>query len=314
MSGKARKKEPVLEGGSAVEMLELTEVAGKEEVVHADGIGGSYITHSGRTLPRIEYERYLREEGARTRLVRLTQWLLLALFLAVWETAGRLQWIDVLLFSFPSKIIVLLGGKIADGSLFPHLGMTVWETILGFTFGTALGTAIAALLWWSPFLSRVLDPYMVVLNSMPKVAFGPLFIVGFGPGAMSIVATTLSVTVIITTLVIYGSFRATDANYVKVVRVFGGGKGDVFRKAVLPASFPTIVSTLKVNVGLSWIGVIVGEFLVSKQGLGYLIVYGFQVFNFTLVLASLFVIALVATLMYQAVAMLERRMTGGGQR
>ncbi|KIL39523.1 ABC transporter permease [Gordoniibacillus kamchatkensis] len=271
------------------------------------------MTHSGRTLPRTVYERYIREESVRTRLVRLTQCLLLGLFLAAWETAGRLQWIDVLLFSYPSKIVLLLAGKIADGSLFPHLGMTVWETILGFTFGTALGTAIAALLWWSPFLSRVLDPYMVVLNSMPKVAFGPLFIVGFGPGALSIVATTLSVTVIITTLVIYGSFRETDANYVKVVRVFGGSKGDVFRKTVLPASFPTIVSTLKVNVGLAWIGVIVGEFLVSKQGLGYLIVYGFQVFNFTLVLASLFVIAIVATLMYQAVAMLEQRLTGGGQ-
>jgi NitT/TauT family transport system permease protein len=292
---------------------ELKEVAAKDVVSRADGIGGSYIAHSGRTLPQSVYEQFKREESARTRLVRIAQWLVLASFLMLWETAGRLHWIDVLLFSYPSKIVLLLGSKVEDGSLFPHLGMTVWETVLGFTLGTALGTAIAALLWWSPFLSRVLDPYMVVLNSMPKVAFGPLFIVGFGPGALSIVATTLSVTVIITTLVIYGSFRETDANYLKVVQVFGGGKRDVFLKAVLPSSFPAIVSTLKVNVGLSWIGVIVGEFLVSKQGLGYLIVYGFQVFNFTLVLASLFVIALVATLMYQAVAVLERRMTGAGR-
>lgn len=258
-------------------------------------------------------ERVQREFDARERKqarnVRLTQAMLLVLGLALWETAGRLRWIDVLLFSYPSKIAALLWGNIADGSLFPHLGMTVWETVLGFTLGTALGTGVAAVLWWSPFLSRVLDPYIVVLNSMPKVAFGPLFIVGFGPGAMSIVATTLSVTVIITILVIYGSFKEVDANYMKVVRVFGGGKSDIFRKAVLPASVPAIVSALKVNVGLSWIGVIVGEFLVSKMGLGYLIVYGFQVFNFTLVLSSLFVIAFVATLMYQAVAWLEKRMT-----
>jgi NitT/TauT family transport system permease protein len=265
------------------------------------------------SLPQAVYERYEREERARTNRVRWTQWLLLAVLLGLWEAAGRLHWINVLLFSYPSKIALLLAGKIADGSLFPHLATTVWETIVGFTLGTALGTALAALLWWSPFLSRVLDPYMVVLNSMPKVAFGPLFIVGFGPGVLSIVATTLSVTVIITTLVIYGAFKETDANYVKVVLVFGGRRSDVFRKVVLPASFPTIVSTLKVNVGLAWIGVIVGEFLVSKLGLGYLIVYGFQVFNFTLVLGSLFVVAVVATLMYQGVALLERKMTGGRQ-
>ncbi|MFC0214733.1 ABC transporter permease [Paenibacillus chartarius] len=257
--------------------------------------------------------RHEAEERSAAARVRLTQLLLLAGMLGIWETAGRLQWIDVLLFSYPSKIMLLLGEKIADGSLFPHLAMTVWETFLGFTLGTLIGTAIAAVLWWSPFLSRVLDPYMVVLNSMPKVAFGPLFIVGFGPGALSIIATTLSVTVIITTLVIYGSFKETDPNYIKLLQVFGAKRGDLFRKAVLPASVPTIVSTLKVNVGLAWIGVIVGEFLVSKLGLGYLIVYGFQVFNFTLVLGSLFVIALVATVMYQAVAYLEKRM-GGGRR
>lgn len=257
---------------------------------------------------RVQREFEARERK-QTRFVRLTQALLLVFGLAFWEAAGRLRWIDVLLFSYPSKIAALLWGNIMDGSLFPHLGMTVWETVLGFTLGTALGTGMAAVLWWSPFVSRVLDPYIVVLNSMPKVAFGPLFIVGFGPGALSIIATTLSVTVIITTLVIYGSFKEVDANYMKVVRVFGGGRSDVFRKVVLPASMPAIVSALKVNVGLSWIGVIVGEFLVSKMGLGYLIVYGFQVFNFTLVLGSLFIIAIVATFMYQAVAWLEARMT-----
>jgi NitT/TauT family transport system permease protein len=261
------------------------------------------------TLPQTIHERFIREKLQETRRVRLTQLALLIAGVGMWETAGRLKWIDVLLFSYPTKILALLWGNIADGSLFPHVGATVLETVIGFTLGTLLGTAIAALLWWSPFLSRVLDPYIVVLNSMPKVAFGPLFIVGFGPGTLSIIATTLSVTVIITTLVIYGSFKEVDANYVKVVRVFGGGKRQVFRKVILPASFPAIVSTLKVNVGLAWVGVIVGEFLVSKLGLGYLIVYGFQVFNFTLVIGSLFVIALVATLMYQAVAYLEAIMT-----
>jgi len=259
-----------------------------------------------------ELERGYAARSKRTTLaVRGTQALLLLAFIGLWELAGRQGWIDVLLFSYPSKLVGLLQRMLADGSLMPHVATTVIETVSGFVLGTLLGALIAAALWWFPFLSRVADPYLVVLNSMPKVALGPIFIVALGPGYMAIIATTLSVTVIITTLTIYGRFREIDANYVKVVRLFGGSKRQVFRMAILPASFPVIVSSLKVNVGLSWVGVIVGEFLTAKQGLGYLIIYGFQVFNFTLVLASLFVIAIVAAIMYQLVALLEARLTAG---
>lgn len=251
-----------------------------------------------------------REHRMRTRrsawLVAASQFALLLASLLVWETAGRRGWIDVLLFSYPSKIAALLSEKWMDGSLMPHVWATVLETAAGFLLGTLFGTALATLIWWSPFLSRVLDPFIVVANSMPKVALGPLFIVGLGPNVLSIIATSLAVTVIITTLVVYTSFREVDPHYVKVVRLLGGTRAQSFRKAILPACVPTIVSTLKVNVGLAWVGVIVGEFLVSKQGLGYLIMYGFQVFNFTLVLGSLVVIAVVATVMYQLVAWAER--------
>ncbi|WP_246627749.1 ABC transporter permease [Paenibacillus solanacearum] len=242
--------------------------------------------------------------------VRITQIVLLVIFFAVWEIAARMQWIDGLLFSSPNRIIQLLYAKVADGSLFLHIWVTVLETIAGFLLGTLLGTAFAALIWLSPFLSRVLDPYLVVANSLPKVALGPLFIVALGPGLLSIIATTLSITVIITILNVYTSFREVDPNQQKVIRLFGGNRRAVFMKAVLPASYPTIVSTLKVNVGLSWVGVIVGEFLVSKEGLGYLIIYGFQVFNFTLVIGSVFIIAIAATLMYQGVAYLEGKLIG----
>lgn len=243
--------------------------------------------------------------------VAATQAALLVLFIGLWEAAGRYAWIDPLLFSYPSKLFTQLWRTMADGSLWPHIGMTVGETVAGFALGTLLGTAMAAALWWFPFLSRVLDPYLVVLNSMPKVALGPIFIVGLGPGFMSIVAVTLSVTVIITTLNIYNRFREIDAGYLKVVRLFGASRSQLFRLVILPASFPVIISTLKVNVGLAWVGVIVGEFLVAKLGLGYLIIYGFQVFNFTLVLSSLVVIAIVATIMYQFVSALEKRLTAG---
>lgn len=247
----------------------------------------------------------------RTVAVILVRAVILVLFIGLWEIAGRSKWVDPLLFSFPSRIWHLLVDMIRDGSLWSHVGMTVGETAVGFLLGTIIGTLIAALLWWFPFVSRVLDPYLVVLNSMPKVALGPIFIVALGPGFTSIVVTTLSVTVIITTLNIYNQFREVEEGLVKVVRLFGASRLQIFRYVIIPASIPVIISTLKVNVGLSWVGVMVGEFLVAKLGLGYLIIYGFQVFNFTLVLASLVIIAIVATVMYQLVTILERRLTGG---
>lgn len=255
-----------------------------------------------------KWSQHRKRKQRMSRLVLGVQLLLLLLLIGLWELAGRLRWIDVLIFSYPSKVGQQIVKDAITGELWPHLAMTVGETAVGFLLGTLLGTLLAVLIWWSPFLSKVLDPYMVVFNSMPKVALGPIFIVLFGAGFTAIVVTTLSITVIVTTLVVFNSFNEVDANLIKVIRTFGGNRRDVFLKAILPASFPTIVSTLKVNVGMAWVGVIVGEFLVAKIGLGYLIVYGFQVFNFTLVLSSLVIIAVVATAMYQLVVYVERKL------
>jgi len=264
----------------------------------------------GEQLAERVHASYMRQRRKVRTFVLMTQVAILLGSIGLWEIAGRLKWIDVLLFSYPSKIVGLLWDNLLEGELLPHVGVTVVETIFGFLLGTLCGTSLAAIIWWSPFLAKVLDPYIVVLNSMPKVALGPIFIVAIGPGLGSVIAMALAITVIITTLVVYSSFKEVDANYIKVVRLFGGTRATVFRRVILPASFPTIVSTLKVNVGLAWVGVIVGEFLVAKQGLGYLIIYGFQVFNFTLVIGSLFVIAIAATLMYQAVAYMESKLSG----
>lgn len=250
-----------------------------------------------------DYKKQKRRLSSRVMAVRAS---LLVLFFFLWEAGVRLGWIDELLFSYPTKVLRQIWNDMASGSLWPHLGMTVGETAVGFVLGTLLGTLLAVIIWWSPFLSAVLDPYMVVFNSMPKVALGPIFIVMFGAGFTAIVITTLSITVIITTLVVYNSFCSVDPNLVKVVRSFGASRVQEFNKVILPASFPAIVSTLKVNVGMSWVGVIVGEFLVAKSGLGYLIIYGFQVFNFTLVMSSLLIIAAVATAMYQLVVYVEK--------
>lgn len=253
------------------------------------------------------HAEYKRKKQKETIQIRICQLSILISFFVIWELASRMRWIDPLLFSKPSRVWTLFIEKIADGSLLSHTSVTLFETIAGFILGTVLGTIIAAILWWSPFFSRVIDPYLVVLNSMPKVALGPILIVGLGPGYGSIIAMGAMISIIITTLVVYNAFRSVDKNYLKVVQTFGSTKAQSFTSVILPVSFPTIISTLKVNVGLSWVGVIVGEFLVSKQGLGYMIIYGFQVFNFNLVILSLLVIAVLATIMYQLVELLEKR-------
>ncbi|MBN6889338.1 NitT/TauT family transport system permease protein [Cytobacillus horneckiae] len=254
------------------------------------------------------HKEYLRSLNREKIWVRFYQILIFIFVFAGWEIASKLRWIDPLIFSSPSKVWALFIDKIQDGSLLFDLSFTLSETILGFILGTILGTLLAALLWWSPMLSKILDPYLVVLNSMPKVALGPILIVALGPSFTSIVAMGTIISVIITTIVVYTSFRELDPNYIKVLQTFGGTRYQIFKEAILPSSFPVIISTLKVNVGLSWVGVIVGEFLVASKGLGYMIIYGFQVFNFTLVMLSLLVIAVLATIMYQLVELLEKKL------
>ena len=254
------------------------------------------------------HEQFLQSLRTEKRWLRFYHLIILIAFFGLWELASRLRWIDPLIFSSPYKVVNLLIDNISDGTILVHISYTLFETVLGFILGTLLGTILAAILWWSPFLSKVLDPYLVILNSMPKVALGPILIVAMGPGMGSIITMGAIISVIISTIVIYNSFRNVDANYLKVLQTFNATRSQMFKEAILPASFSTIISTLKVNVGLSWVGVIVGEFLVSSKGLGYLIIYGFQVFNFNLVLMSLLIIAVFATIMYQLVELLERKL------
>ncbi|MFC7373284.1 ABC transporter permease [Fictibacillus iocasae] len=254
------------------------------------------------------HAEFLKQAKKETRVIRIVQLAIFIGFFSLWELSSRTGAIDPLLFSSPTRIFNLFLTKSADGSLFVNTGITLFETVLGFILGTLFGTLLAALFWWSPFVSKVMDPYLVILNAMPKVALGPILIVALGPNMSSIIAMGILISVIITTIVVFTAFRNVDQNYLKVIQSFGGSKKQAFLEVVLPACFPTIVSTLKVNVGLSWVGVIVGEFLVSKQGLGYMIIYGFQVFNFTLVLLSLVVIAFLATIMYQLVEQIEKKL------
>lgn len=250
-------------------------------------------------------EKHLQGLKKEKRVVLGWQIFILVGFFGFWELASRKNWVDPLLFSSPTKVYDLLIQKFSDGSMISHTFVTLVETLLGFIIGTLLGIVLASLLWSSTRFSKITDPYLVILNAMPKVALGPIIIVALGPGYISIIAMGAIISVIITTIVVYTGFREVDPNYEKVLLSFGATRWQCFKSAVFPANLPVMISTLKVNVGLSWVGVIVGEFLVSKEGLGYLIVYGFQVFDFTLVMAALILIAIFAAIMYKVVERIE---------
>ena len=249
---------------------------------------------------------YVRKDERQTQLVRFLQLGIVLSLLVGWELGARWGILDPLLFSSPTAVVQLVADLAASGELWRYVGITVYETLLGFVLGTLGGIAVALALWFFPLLGRVLDPYLVVLNSLPKIALGPIFIVAFGAGPRAIVAIAAFVSVFVTIQVLTSAFVAVDANFLRLAYSLGATRLDVFRKIVFPASLPTLLAALKVNIGLSWIGVIVGEFLVARQGLGALIVYGFQVFNFRYVYAGILLVALLATAMYAVASAVER--------
>ena len=231
--------------------------------------------------------------------------LLLMIFL-MWELAADAGAIDSFIFSCPSRMWETFLGLLSSGDLFIHVGTSVAETTAGFLLGTACGITAAIILWWSPRISRVLDPYLVVLNSLPKTSLGPVFIVWMGAGAASIITMSLAISLIVTILDMYSGFIRTDPEKIRLMRTLGASRGQILLKLVLPSNFSSMINALKVNVGLSWVGVIMGEFLVSKAGLGYLIVYGSQVFKMDLVMTTVLILAVCAAVMYRCILWLEK--------
>ncbi len=254
---------------------------------------------------RLEYLRKVRRNKT---LVTLSKFLLLIFLLGFWELAAHLGLIDSFIMSSPSRVIRSIVNVYREGTLLTHIGVSCLETIIGFLLGTIIGTLIATVLWWSDTLSKILEPYLVILNALPKVALGPIIIVWAGAGQKAIIIMALAISLIVTILEVFAGFTATEAEKLKLLRTFGASKLQTFYMVVLPSNFPTIINSLKINVGLSWVGVIMGEFLVSKAGVGYLIVYGSQVFQMDLVMASVLILTVAAAVMYQGVHFLEKKL------
>lgn len=231
---------------------------------------------------------------------------ILAVFLGVWELIAHFQLVDPFIISSPSRIWNAIADLYQKGTLFYHIGTTLWETLLGFAVAVVAGTLIALLLWWSDTVRKVLEPYIVVLNSLPKIALGPVIIVWFGTGAKAIVFMTILVGIIVAILNMLAGFMATDENKILLLRSMGASKFQILKKLVIPSALPAFISMLKISVGMAWIGSIMGEYIVSKAGLGYLIVYGGQVFKLDLVMAATFILCILAAAMYFLVVLVEK--------
>lgn len=253
-----------------------------------------------------EHKNYLRRKKRENFAVKATQTGFLVFLIIMWEIAARFEWIDPFIMSSPSRVFKTLVSLNSSNQLWNNVGVTAWETVVGFLLGTILGIAFAIVIWWSDFIFKVSDPYLVVLNALPKVAFGPIIIVWMGAGTKSIIIMALLVSVVIGTLNILAGFKNVSPDKILLMKSFGANKIQILTKLVIPANISTIISTLKINVGMSLIGVITGEFLVASKGIGYLIVYGGQVFKLDLVMAGIFLLCVIATLIYGAVSQIEK--------
>ena len=251
-------------------------------------------------------KKYLKKEKIRKFEILGTQIAIIIIFIIAWELLAQTGKIDSFITSQPSRILDTFL-NLSSNNLLEHLRITCTETIIGFLLGTMLGSIIAIILWWSPFISKVSEPFLVILNSLPKVALGPVIIIWVGAGMPAIIVMALAISLIVSVLEILNGFLHTDKEKIKMAKTFNASKVQILTKIVIPSNISTFFNSLKVNIGLSLVGVISGEFLVSKGGLGYLIVYGGQVFQLDLVMTSVIILAIVAALMYESIVLIEKK-------
>lgn len=251
------------------------------------------------------YAQYRKTRRRERLLILAAQGLLLAGTLALWELAASLRWVNPMLTSRPSAIWATLLKLAATGAIWRHTAITAVETLTGFLISMGLGVAVAVLLWWCRPLAQVLDPYLVVLNAMPKIALGPIFYIWLGE-SRSIYGMAVAITVVVTVVMLQVGFQEVDPQQLRLMQTLGANKVQILQKVVFPASLPALLGAVKVNIGLTLVGVIVGEFISSKAGLGYLIIYGGQVFQMELVMTSIMILALISAVAYLLVAWAER--------
>lgn len=251
--------------------------------------------------------KYLKDKRKSMLRTSIIQIMILVLFLILWELFSTYEIIDSFLFSKPSNIIKLLFHYVKTNEIFRHIYISVLETLLGLFIGTVLGLFIATILWWNKEIAKIIDPFLVVCNALPKTALAPIMIIWAGTGLKGITVVAISILLILTIISAYTYFIQVDEEKIKMLKSFGATKWQIFTKLILPANYVNIISMIKINIGMSWVGVIVGEFIVSRYGIGYLIMYGSQVFNMDLVMMGVFILAIISFLMYEMLNIIEKK-------
>ncbi len=249
---------------------------------------------------------FLKMQKKHERIVKISRILILFTFLFLWEFSANVGWIDSFIFSSPSKIALCFREMVINRSIFLHVGITLYETMISFVLVILVSTFVAVCLWFSKKLSEILDPYLVVLNSLPKSALAPLLIVWLGANRTTIIVAGMSVAIFGSILSLYTSFISVDPGKIKLIYTLQGNKFQALTKVVLPHSLPAIISNMKVNIGLCLVGVIIGEFLAARSGLGYLIIYSSQVFKMDWLLMSIVLLCIMAMLLYALISALEK--------
>jgi len=251
-------------------------------------------------------EKYLRKQLQIKRTITLTRILIFIAFIILWEVCAQNGIIDSFFFSSPSRIVNTFISMCKNESLFLHIGITLFETFISFFLVLIIGIVTALLLWQFPKVAAIFEPYLVVLNSLPKSALAPLLIVWFGTNMKTIIIAGISVAIFGSIINLYTGFQEIEPDKLKLIQTLGGKKKDILSKVVLPSSIPYILGNMKVNIGLCLVGVIIGEFIGAKQGLGYLIIYGSQVFKLDWVIMSIVILCIVAMGLYSLINLLEK--------
>ena len=254
------------------------------------------------------HKQYLKKIKRETIIIKFVQIFILLFFLFIWQILSDKNIINSFIFSSPKKVISTILELVKDGSLFKHIWITLYETLISFFLGSILGILIASIMWLNKYFAKIINPYLTIINSLPKVALGPILIIWFGSGIKSIIIMALLISTIITIINIYEAFISVDPIKIKLLNSLKASKLYIYKNLILPSSRDVILNTLIINVSMSLIGVIMGEFLVSKEGIGYLIMYGSQIFNLNLVISGIIILCIIASLMYSSIIRIEKKL------
>ncbi len=256
----------------------------------------------------VEQKKYLRKLRLNKLFILIMQLIITISFLAIWEILVNKNILSAFIYSSPSRIIKTIIELINNNNFFIHIFTTIKEVLISFILGIVLGFIIALILYEFKTFAKIIDPFLTMLNSLPKVALGPLIIIISGANTKSIIVMALLINLIISIITIYNGFLSTDEYKLKLLKSMKATKMQILTKLVIPSSYQTIITSLKLSLSLSLIGVLTGEFLVSKQGIGYLIVYGKQVFNLNYVMTGIFILAVISYILYKFITILENKL------